>query len=214
MKFLKIFTFLVFLFSIYSFTEVDDSKSRDILTKVSNKIQSYDNLKIDFTHQMIDEANGVDESLKGSVIMKGKSFNLKFNGQTIISDGKTVWTYNPEFEELQIHNASEVGEALNFFDLVVNFEDNFKTQLIKTTTEDGQSFYIIDLRPKEGKAYYKIRVKINTKTNNIKSGTVFNKDNAEFRYKVDKMQPNVKVSPSTFTFNKKDYPDADIIDLR
>lgn len=214
MKFFKILPLLILFIGFYSFTEVDDTKSKEILTKVSEKIQSYKNVKIDFTHQMIDEANGIDESIKGTIIMKGKSINLKMMGQTIISDGKTVWSYNPEFEELQIMNADEGSEALNFFDLIVNFDESFKTQLIKTITEEGQSFYIIDLRPKEGKAYYKIRVKINTKTHDIKSGTIFNKDKAEFRYTVDNLEPNVNVTESTFTFNEADYPDADIIDLR
>lgn len=204
---------LFFIFSI-GFAQVDDSKSKKIITDVSNKIQSYKNIKIDFTHRMLDKANEVDESIDGVIIMQGESINLKMMGQTIISDGETMWSYNPDFEEVQIMSANDGGEALNFFELIINFDDSFKTQHIKTVNEGAKSLDVIDLRPKEGKAYYKIRVFVDTKNDLITRGTIYNKDNVEYHYKVNDIEFEGDYPASTFKFDKSKHPDAEVIDLR
>ncbi len=212
----KIF-FTVILLSVISlsiFAQVDDSKSRAILDKVSAKAQSYSNMRFDFTYVMIDKKNKVNDTIKGKITLSGDKFNLDFMERKIISDGKTVWTYDPDAEEIQISNVKDDQEAFNPGKLLTTFDKSFRTRLIKTINEKGRQYHIVDLYPKKGKAYYKIRLKIDKKEMRVVKATIYNKDNVTYQYIVEKFQHDVKVPEGYFKLNPKDYPDAEVVDLR
>ena len=104
---------MILTFTAAIFAQVDDSKSRAILNKVSEKATSYKNMKFDFTYIMIDKKNKVNDTLKGKIVVSGNKFNLDFMERKIISDGKTVWTYDPDAEEIQIDNVKDDQDAFN-----------------------------------------------------------------------------------------------------
>lgn len=205
---------IIFGFISISSAQVDDAKARKILNDVSAKAKNYKNMKFDFTYRMEDKAHNIDESLKGSVTLEGDKYRLEFMGRTIISDGSTVWSYDPDAEEIQISNVSKDADAFNPGKLLTSYDESYRSKLIKTKKEDGKEFYIIDLYPKKGKSFYKIRLKIDKKALQIVSGTVFGKDNVTYTYSIDKFSNDVATTANFFTMNTKDYPDADVVDLR
>jgi outer membrane lipoprotein carrier protein len=206
--------FLSTILFAQSYAQVDDAKSRAILDKVSAKAKANKNMKFEFTYVMIDKKNNINDSLNGVIVMSGNKFNLDFMGRKIISDGKTVWQHDPDAEEIQISNVTNDQEAFNPGKLLTAYDKSFRTKLIKTITEKGKKYHIIDLYPKEGKAYYKIRLKIDAKELRVVEGTIFNKDNVTYKYIVNKFQPNVSVPANYYVMSTKDYPDADVVDLR
>ena len=195
-------------------SNVDDKKSRAILDKVSKKLQSNKNFKIQFTYSMEDKAHDINESMKGTVVMQGKLFNLKFMGRTIIGNGKTIWTYSPDDEEVTISNADESDEASNPWAILTDYNKSFRTKLIKTVKEGNKTVHIIDMYPKTTKGYHKIRVKIDKATMTLVSGTIHNKDGVTYTYTVNSFKANVTVPEGFFKFDPKKYPGVDIIDLR
>jgi len=205
---------MIFGFISISNAQVDDKKSREILDKISAKAKTFKNMKFEFTYRMVDKAHSIDESLKGTVVVQGDKFNLDFMGRKIISDGKTVWSYDPDAEEIQISNVSEDNEAFNPGKLLTSYDDNYRSKLIKTAKKDGVEYYIIDLYPKKGKSFYKIRLMIDKAKYQIVSGTVYGKDNVTYTYTIDKFTPDAELEANYFTMNLKKYPDADVVDLR
>lgn len=209
------YTLLVILtFSSLAYSQVDDTKSREILNKVSAKAKSYSNMKFTFTYIMDDKKNNIHDSLKGTIVMSNNKFNLDFMGRKIISDGKTVWQYDAEAEEIQISTVNDNQEAFNPGKLLTAYDESYRTKLIKTINERSKQYHIIDLYPKEGKSYFKIRLKIDAREYRVVEGVIFNKDNVIYTYSVNQFTPNVKIPANYFTLNPKDYPDADIVDLR
>jgi len=205
---------MIFGFITISNAQVDDAKAREILNKVSAKAKQYKNMKFDFTYRMVDKAHDIDESLKGSVTLEGDKYKLDFLGRTIICDSKTVWSYDPDAEEIQVSNVSKDADAFNPGKLLTSYDESYRSKLIKTKKEDGKEYYIIDLFPKKGKSFFKIRLKIDKAALQIVSGTVFGKDNITYTYSIDKFSSNVPTSADFFVMNVKDYPDADVVDLR
>jgi outer membrane lipoprotein-sorting protein len=205
---------MILTFTAAIFAQVDDSKSRAILNKVSEKATSYKNMKFDFTYIMIDKKNKVNDTLKGKIVVSGNKFNLDFMERKIISDGKTVWTYDPDAEEIQIDNVKDDQDAFNPAKLLTAYDKSFRTRLIKTITEKGKQYHVVDLYPKEGKAYYKIRLKIDKKEMRVVRITIYNKDNVTYTYIVDKFEHDLDLKEGYFKLNPKDYPDAEVVDLR
>lgn len=197
-----------------AFSQVDDAKSREILNKVSAKAKTFTNMKFRFTYIMEDKKNNINDSLKGVIVLSGNKFNLDFMGRKIISDGKTVWSYDPDAEEIQISTVTDDQEAFNLGKLLTAYDESYRTKLIKTINEKGRQYHIIDLYPKEGKSYFKIRLKIDAKEFRVVEGTIFNKDNVTYTYLVTKFESNIVIPANYFSLNPKDYPDADVVDLR
>ena len=214
MKKILLSVLIVTLFSSFIYGQVDDTKSRTILDKVSAKAKSYKNMKFSFTYVMVDKKNKINDTLQGKIVMSGNKFNLDFMERKIISDGKTVWTYDPDAEEVQINSVKEDQDAFNPGKLLTAYDKSFRSKLIKTITEKGRQYHIIDLYPKKGKAYYKIRLKIDKKDMRVVKGTVYNKDNVTYSYIVKKFESNLTLAENYFTFNPKDYPDVEVVDLR
>ncbi|MCK5857294.1 MAG: outer membrane lipoprotein carrier protein LolA [Bacteroidales bacterium] len=205
---------LFFGFISISNAQVDDVKAREILNKVSAKAKVYKNMKFDFTYRMVDKAHDIDESLKGTVTLEGDKYKLIFLGRTIISDAKTVWSFDPDAEEIQISNVSKDADAFNPGKLLTSYDESYRSKLIKTKKEDGKEYYIIDLYPKKGKSFFKIRLKIDKSKLQVVSGTVYGKDNVTYTYSIDTFATNVATADGFFTMNVNEYPDADVVDLR
>lgn len=205
---------MIFGFISISQAQVDDTKSRAILDQVSAKAREYKNMKFDFTYRMVDKSHDIDESLKGTVVLAGDKYNLSFMGRTIISDGVTVWSYDPDAEEIQISNVSKDADAFNPSSLLTSYDDNYRSKLIKTIKEDGRTYAIIDLYPKKGKSFYKIRLKVDKGAAQVMSASVFGKDNVVYTYSIDKFLYDVSISEGFFTMKTSDYPDSEVVDLR
>lgn len=210
--YLLIFSFIVL--SISGFSQVDDSQARAILNKVSAKAKAYTNMKFQFSYILTDPKHKINDTIEGTIVMAGSKFNLDFMGKKIISNGTTVWTYDQEAQEIQISNVKADDETLNPSKMLTAYDASFRSRLIKTVTEKGKVYHIIDLYPKKSKAYHRIRLKIDKAEMRVVEGSIFNKDGVTYTYKVKKFTPNVTLAANYFTFDVKKYPDAEIIDLR
>ncbi len=207
---------LAMIFGLISISnaQVDDKKAREILDKISAKAKTFKNIKFEFTYRMVDKAHNIDESLKGTIVVQGDKFNLDFMGRKIISDGKTVWSYDPDAEEIQISNVSVDNEAFNPGKLLTSYDDNYRSKLIKTVKKEGVEYYVIDLYPKEGKSFSKIRLMISKEKLQVMSGTVYGKDNVIYTYTINEYLVDVDIDANYFVMNLKNYSDADVVDLR
>ena len=205
---------MIFGFISISNAQVDDKKAREILNKVSAKAKTYKNMKFDFTYRMVDKSHNIDESLEGTVVLEGDKYKLNFMGRTIISDGKTVWSYDPDAEEIQISTVSKDADAFNPSKLLTSYDESYRSKLIKTVKEEGKEYYIIDLYPKKGKSFFKIRLKVDKSASQVVSASVFGKDNVTYTYSITKFSKDVTTGATFFTMTTKDYPDVDVVDLR
>lgn len=212
----KVFLFFILFGAIanISYAQVDDAKAREILDKVSAKVKTFKNMKFEFNYNMSDPKHKINDNLKGTIVMMGNKFNLLFMKRTIISDGKIVWTFDQDANEIQISNLDPKNDVLNPAKLLTSYDKSFKSKLIKTEVINGKSVYVIDLTPSTTKAYYKIRLTIDKTEMRVISGTIYNKDNVTYTYTVTKFTPNVTLNDSYFIMDTKKYKDAEVIDLR
>ena len=210
--------FLAFYFSLltfnFSFSQVVDKKATTILDEVSNKTKSYKNLKIEFTYKMENKADNINESKDGTILIKGDKYNLDISGQNVICDGKTLWTYIKEADEIHINNVNPDDESLSFNKLLTNFNKDFKSKLIKEDKLNGEAVYIIDLTPIKGKSFHKVRLAINIQKKQVMSATIYDKNSTTYIYSVKKFLTDTALKDELFTFKSSDHPKAEVIDMR
>ncbi len=193
--------------------EKGDKKSISILEQLSEKTKSYENFSAEFEYTMENKDAGINESKSGSLNVKGDAYNLNIAGQEVISDGITIWTYIEDAEEVQINEAEE-DESITPTSLLSFYNKDFRSKFMNETFLYGTTVYVIDLTPIEGKHYYKIRVIIDKAKLEILYFTIFDKNGSTYAYIVKQFETNIKMDDTIFTFDKSNYPNVDIIDMR
>ena len=137
-------------------------KAEEILDKAAKQMSGYTSFKIDFKYTLTNTQEKLDESQEGSITVKGDKYKLNIAGQEIVSDAKTVWSYNPETNEVIITSPSpEDEESINLTKLLGNYKKSYKSKFIKEESAGGKTLQVIDMTPVQGGSYYKVRIKIN-----------------------------------------------------
>lgn len=216
MKKLNLIGLIISLFIISNANaQITDAKANETLNKLSAKMKSFVNYKIEFVYTLENKAEKIKQSKNGTAIIKGDKYSLNVSGQRIICDGKTVWTYIPDADEVQINNVNlKDDDALNPSKLFSTYEKNYKAKLIKEVNQAGVLTQIIDLTPIKGKAFFKVRLTIDKTKMQIISTEIYNKNGSTYMYKVSKFLSNLKISDAEFTFKASDFPGVEINDMR
>lgn len=210
MKNILTLTILFISFSLFA----QNKKADDILKMATDKLNSYESIEADFTYELINPEGEVNDSGDGTLLISGDMYKLSIVGQQVICDGKTVWTYIVDAEEVQINEVVEDEDAISPSNLLTFYNNNYKAKHISEDVIDGKTAYIISLKPNEDKNYSNADLFIEKDNLHIMKVILDDKNGGQTIYTINKFEPEKEVSPDEFTFNEEDYPDVDIIDMR
>jgi outer membrane lipoprotein-sorting protein len=202
-----------------------DAAAKKILNQVSAKYRSYDVVKAEFTFTYENQQAGTKESRSGTMISRSKANKYKVTiyspedklavDEEIISDGKSQWTYVKKNKEVELSEVDNSSGSMNPAQLFTIYEKGYKYVYNGDAKVDGKLCQVIDLTPEdENKPFFKIRLSIDKAKKQIFSAMIFDKNGSRYNYTVHTLTPNVKVPESTFTFDKKNYPGVELVDLR
>jgi outer membrane lipoprotein-sorting protein len=171
-------------------------------------------MQLDFTYKREKDTKTL-ETFKGKLLVKDKSYQTAYNGQQFYCDGTTIWNYQPATKEVSIFDYDENEEQwLNPAKMLANWSKLYRAKFIREVFENNKIMYIIDLTPLKTQSYYKIRLKAEQETNELKSIAIYEKDNTIHTYTVDKMTVNKPLEESKFKFDTNQYPGVQINDMR
>lgn len=202
-----------------------DADAQKILNALSKKYRSYDIVKADFTFTMDDPMSNIKDTQVGTLISKPKLNKFKmiiYNPddkttveQEIISDGKSQWTYVKKDKEVELNNVDHSDDNLNPAQIFTIYEHGYKYIYNGDEKIDGKLCQMIDLTPEDAKKqFFKIRLAIDKAKKQIYSALIFDKNGSKYTYVIRTFTPNPKLPETLFTFDKKDYPGVEVVDLR
>ena len=192
-----------------------DPKALEILEAMSKKYKSISSFEANISYTLTNDVERINEEFKGKITVKGDKFRLALPEQEVINNGTTVWQYLPDAKEVNIDNYDPSSEDINPSKLFDMYKKGFKYLYLKDDTEEGVPCEVIDLVPEKKDAqFFKIRMNIVKKDKSIKSWTMFDKGGNRYKYTITKFNPNVKLEESFFTFDPKQHPGVEVIDLR
>lgn len=194
--------------------EKGDKKSGELLDRLTLKTEAHKTIQVEFSYKMFNEEANINESTDGELLVMGNKYRLNIAGQDVISDGETSWTYIEDAEEVQINSVEDSEDAITPNKLLSSYNDNFRSKFIKEDFQYGTTVNVIDLTPFEGKSYYKVRLIIDKRKDQLLEITIFDKNGSTYSYIINKFLANVDVDPDMFSFKEEDYPEADIVDMR
>lgn len=208
-------------FNYYSFSQVElnkDPEAKKILDAVSKKIESYKTLRFKFDYKIENRQNDYKESHKGYAFLEGNSYKIIIPETEIFSNGETVWTYMKETNEMTITKPDPKEKTIfNPSQLFSLYKEGYKYLLIGEETIDNNKYKVIDLFPeKTGESQYsKIRIKINSKNNEMFAIETYGKSGVNSYLTVKSTVYNIKIAEGLFNFDKEKYPEnIEIVDMR
>ncbi|MDR1758418.1 MAG: outer membrane lipoprotein carrier protein LolA [Bacteroidales bacterium] len=191
-----------------------DGGATQYLNELSAKYLSLSSLKIQFSFHA-EKDKQILQNYKGTVFFAGDRFHLNMPEMVLKCDGKTLWNYQKETNELSIFDYDADEQAfLNPVKLLNQWQNSYRAKWIKETTENGKNNIIIDITPKQSQTFYKIRLFIDKTKKDIVKCAIYEKDNTIFTYNFDKMQVNLEIPSGEFLVDLKQYPGATINDMR
>jgi outer membrane lipoprotein carrier protein len=200
---------LALLVAISSFSQTD-KKARAILDEVSAKTKTYKTIRIEFIYKMENTAQKINESYKGVLISKGDKYKLSFSGQDVISDGKTVWTYVKDANEVQVNDVSKDDDSFTPTNLLNTYNENYKAKLVQETAKQK----VIELIPVQKKNFNKVKVTIESDKKMVSSLLIYDKNGSIYTYQVGKFETDLPFSDNTFIFKTAEHPDVEVVDMR
>lgn len=210
----KIASLLLIALSIWS-AQAQDKKAEQILKNVANKYKSFKTYKADFKYNLENKRDKLNITKKGSLYVKGTKYRLEMGTITIICDGKTLWNYNKDNNEVQISDYDPATAEVNPSKIFSVYEKGYLSQFVEEKIENGRIIQLLELTPVDKKkSFFKIKLYIDKGMNQIVRSKIFDKNGNVYTYEVIKFQGHIKMKEHFFTFNKKDFPGVEVLDLR
>jgi len=205
-----ILTFLV----LSGFAQIKDQKASALLDEVSAKTKSYKSIKADFSYMMENKQAKINEEKKGTLLLSGDKYRLTVSGQTVICDGKTIWTYIEESNEVQINNLDNKDDALTPSKLLTSYNANYKSRIISDKAQTDPNIETIELTPNSNKSITKAIVAVDKTKKQVTVFSLYDKNGNIFTYKILKFQTDLPSNPADYTFEKSKFPGVEVIDMR
>ena len=200
--------FLVLFNSLFSYSQ-EDKRALDMLNSMSDNYKKMKGFTSSFTYTMKNLTEDISDSFSGKISVKDDKYVLFIEGQKIINDSKTVWTYLEELNEVTISDFDPTEQDISINNVFEVYKEGYKHKFIGK--EDGKN--IVEIYPEdEYKSYFKISFKI-LENNQLSSFTVHDKSNSIFIYSINDFLEE-DLDSSLFTFNIESYPEIEVIDFR
>ena len=144
----------------------------------------------------------------GTIAIKGNKFNAKTPQAIVWYDGKTQWTYMKKNQEVNISTPNEAQQqSMNPYKFISIYKNGFKLSM--KNVSGGWQIHLYAANQKRTIKEMYITVGKNYLPKMIK----MRQSNGWTTIKVSNFKAK-NLSDATFRFNAKDYPHAEIVDLR
>ncbi len=212
---------ILLVLPINSIQAQQDPEAGEILDKLSIKTKAYTSFQTKIIYRYEDKKEGNFFDKEGEIIMKGNKYKLSFMESVIFYNGKTMWNFLPENNEVNVFepDPEELKNEDSFLEnpqyLLNIYNEKYKYRLMGGISENGKNFYEIDLYPKNlDKPYSRIKLLIEKEKIQLYSAVVFGKDGINHLFTFPEIKTNFPVEDNFFTFNVKEHPGVEVIDLR
>ena len=180
---MKKITFLLsFIFlNVYFLFSQDDKKALDMLNSMSDNYKKMKGFTSSFTYSMKNLTEDITDSFSGKISVRDDKYVLYIEGQKIINDSKTVWTYLEDLNEVTISDFDASEQDISINNVFEVYKEGYKHKFIdKVNGINNVEIYPDD----ESKSYFKISFAI-LENNLLSSFTVYDKSNSIFIYTID-----------------------------
>jgi outer membrane lipoprotein-sorting protein len=144
----------------------------------------------------------------GSIYVKGRKFHATTSMASVWFDGTTQWTYMKRNNEVNVSHPTESQlQTINPMNFISMYKSGYSYTM---TTKNGK--YVVHLKATKQRQVKEMYITIDKKTY-VPSQIRMLQGKGWSTITISNFK-TAKLSDSTFRFNSRDYPSAEVIDLR
>jgi outer membrane lipoprotein carrier protein len=194
----------------------DDAKSKAILDRLMAQAKTWTSFEADFSSRLQNTRDKLNVEQKGTMKVKGNKFRLQLDKNTIINDGRTLYTYSKESNEVTLSDPAEMDTELDPSKLFTQYEKGFKSQFVEERVDDGVAVQVVKLFPLDAgkKPFHTVVLTVDKNKTEPRSIQVLYKDGNIVTYTLTRFVPNTELADALFTFDKAKYPGVEVNDMR
>lgn len=200
----KVTLLLFLLISTIGFSQ----QAKTLLNEVAKKVKSYDNIHIEFQHQLDNTIANIHQKTKGNATLKGELYHFNFMGFEQLFDGKKVYMIIHEDEEVIIKNADNDEDAatLTPSKFLTFYEKGFTYKMDALKNIKGRKIQFVKLIPTKSNTEIKhILLGIDNRTKHITKVIETGKDGTITTLTISKFATNQSISNKLFTFDRNKF---------
>ena len=214
----QIFLISILSFFVFAGYSQQDAKAKEILEKVTKTTQSLASLDAKFSYEMENKTENVKDKSVGSIVLKGKKYKLNIPqlGTQITCDGKTIWTYMTNSNEVTIADLDEsTDELMDPAKIFTIYEKGFNYKFVSESVDGTVPVYNIELTPQKPLGdIQKIRLMIDKQKMLIHGAIMTGKDGNTINVIVTQLKTDGVFADSDFVFDSKKYKGIEVVDMR
>ena len=181
-----------------------NKQAMDVLNKTAQVIGHKGGASANFTF-----SNAKLGTTSGSIAIKGNKFNAHTPLATVWFNGKTQWTYMKKTQEVNVTTPTQAQQmSMNPY----TFINLYKTGYNMTLTQNAQSYEVHLTAQNQKRSVAELYITINQKTY-VPSQVKMRQGKTWSTIKVSNFKAR-SIPNSSFAFNAKEFPSAEVIDLR
>ncbi len=128
----------------------------EVIGRIENRYGQLDDLRASFSQSAFNRSLGQTIPAEGVVYLKkGGKMRWEYTAPTpqqIVSDGKSIWIYTPELNQVNVGEAPRVlaGPAGSFLAGLGKVREHFTVRFLNPARpQDDDGNYVLDLRPRQ-----------------------------------------------------------------
>ena len=211
-----IFGVLIALLSLPVIAQQQQSQAKAVLDKTAEAFRKAGGVKADFIVKAV--TNGLAEGGEsGTIQLKGDKFVLKTSDMVTWFDGKTQWSYVAKNDEVNVSNPTqEELQQINPYTFLYIYQKGFSYKLGTAKTFRGKAVWEVILTAKDRKQELERITLYVTKDTYEPLYILLQQRGQQTRSEitVTNYLTRQNYADTVFAFDRKQYPSAEIIDLR
>lgn len=194
---------------VFSLQAQTDEKAQALLEEVSSKVQSYDNIIIDFKYALENTAENIKQETRGDVSLEGEKYLLNIMGTTRLFDGEKLYTIIPEDQEINISTYDpKQDDNITPSKMFTFYQDGYTSEWAETEDLKGRKIQYIKLTPIDANAEIQhILLGIDKQTKHIYNLIQTQDNGTKITITVNSFKTNQPIPKTLFEFREDRYED-------
>lgn len=183
------------------------------LDRVVEKIRRSGDLSAAFTLTVYNALNESVDKQSGTIKLSGDKFYWTTPAMTVWYNSQLQWAYVKASEEVNLTEPTPAEIAsINPYTLITTYKQNFNVKALKAKNSQQR---VTELTPKKkGTQIDRVVLTVNASNWMPQSFQIYYSDRTHSTIALSRLVTGQNFSDATFVFDKKQYPKAEVIDLR
>jgi outer membrane lipoprotein carrier protein len=193
---------------------VAGESAHDILEKVKKKYDSIVDAQLTFSQKTSHEMATGEQLVKGVLFIKKENkYRVEFEGQTIVTNGETVWSFSPSTNQVLIDKFKLDERSYTPERILTGAPSDFSSTVVGREKIGKVETIVLKLVPRNDQGFVTaMRLWVDDKEWLIKKVEMSDANGKQTEYLVTDIRTNIGLQDSRFTYQVPEG--VEVVDLR